>query len=97
MPANVLPPDRGTMFITGPPMSLSPRPPPTVTPTSSRVDGVVDVRRDAAAARRRDRHAVDRHAAFAGDRLELIVLECALKNVIVGDSAAPLCRPSGRA
>ena len=29
-PRNVLPPDFGTRFITGPPMSLSPRPPPTV-------------------------------------------------------------------
>ena len=35
VPEKVLPPERGMMFITGPPMSLSPRPPPTVTATSS--------------------------------------------------------------
>ena len=34
VPANLLPPDFGTMFITGPPISLSPRPPPTVMATS---------------------------------------------------------------
>ena len=34
-PRNVLPPERGTRFITGPPMSDSPRPPATVTETSS--------------------------------------------------------------
>ena len=35
LPDRLLPPDFGTMFISGPPMSLSPRPPPTVTATSS--------------------------------------------------------------
>src|SRR5437764_14812635 len=34
VPANRLPPDFGTMFITGPPLSLSPSPPPTVMATS---------------------------------------------------------------
>src|SRR5437667_2617483 len=35
IPANELPPDFGTRFITGPPVSLSPRPPLTVMATSS--------------------------------------------------------------
>ena len=35
-PANVFPPAFGTKFITGPPMSLSPNPPPTVIATSRR-------------------------------------------------------------
>ena len=35
VPANMLPPERGTMFMIGPPMSLSPRPPPTVMAISS--------------------------------------------------------------
>ena len=35
LPLKVLPPDRGMMFITGPPMSLSPSPPPTVIAISS--------------------------------------------------------------
>src|SRR5216684_8585401 len=35
LPEKLLPPERGSRFITGPPMSLSPRPPPTTTPTSS--------------------------------------------------------------
>ena len=35
VPRNWLPPDRGTRFITGPPMSVSPRPPATATETSS--------------------------------------------------------------
>src|SRR3981189_1184243 len=34
VPANRLPPDFGTRFITGPPLSLSPSPPPTVIATS---------------------------------------------------------------
>src|SRR5678816_959459 len=35
VPRNVLPPERGTMFMIGPPVSVSPRPPPTRTATSS--------------------------------------------------------------
>src|SRR5689334_414556 len=35
MPPNELPPDFGTRFMTGPPISLSPRPAPTVMATSS--------------------------------------------------------------
>src|SRR5215210_242611 len=35
LPDTMLPPDFGMMFITGPPMSLSPRPPPTVVAISS--------------------------------------------------------------
>ena len=34
-PRNVLPPERGTRFIVGPPMSDSPSPPDTTTATSS--------------------------------------------------------------
>ena len=34
-PRNSFPPERGTRFITGPPMSDSPRPPATATATSS--------------------------------------------------------------
>jgi hypothetical protein len=33
VPLKAMPPERGMMFITGPPMSLSPRPPPTVIAT----------------------------------------------------------------
>ena len=35
VPENVLPPERGMMFMIGPPMSLSPRPPPTLMAISS--------------------------------------------------------------
>ena len=35
VPRNVLPPERGMMFMIGPPVSVSPRPPPTRTATSS--------------------------------------------------------------
>jgi hypothetical protein len=35
LPENTLAPDLGMMFITGPPMSLSPSPPPTVMAISS--------------------------------------------------------------
>src|SRR5690349_16482441 len=35
LPEMLLPPDFGTMFMIGPPMSLSPSPPPTVMATSS--------------------------------------------------------------
>ena len=50
------------------------------------VGRVVGERRDAAAVeRRRDGHAVDRHAAFVASRPP-----CAVKNVIVGVAARPL-------
>src|SRR5262252_1794579 len=90
VPAKRLPPDFGTRFITGPPMSLSPSPAPTVIATSSElaVSYTYDDTPPLLAAAIVMPLTVIRPspatpAAFA-------LLECALKNVIVGDNAGPL-------
>ena len=82
------------MFITGPPMSLSPRPPPALIAISSAL--TVSYTTDAKPPLR---------AAVSGNPLTayrpspptevaLIVLERALNEVIVGDSAAPVVSPT---
>src|SRR5216110_3351246 len=90
VPENVLPPDFGTRFITGPPMSLSPSPPPTTIAISSALgvsytyDDTPPLRAAATV-----KPLMVMRPSPATD-VELIVLEFALKKVIVGDSAAPL-------
>ena len=90
VPAKVLPPDFGTRFITGPPMSLSPSPPPTVMATSCEL-GVSYTYDDTppllAAAMVMPLTVIRPSPATP---VEFAALECALKNVIVGDSAGPL-------
>ena len=90
VPAKVLPPDFGTRFITGPPMSLSPSPPPTVMATSCEL-GVSYTYDDTppllAAAMVMPLTVIRPSPATP---VESAALECALKNVIVGDSAGPL-------
>src|SRR5215475_14016673 len=89
VPANVLPPDFGTRFITGPPMSLSPSPPPTTIATSSAlgVSYTYDDTPPLRAAATVKPLTVMRPSPATD--VELIVLEFALKNVIVGDNAGP--------
>src|SRR5919204_5742402 len=90
VPANLLPPDFGTRFITGPPMSLSPSAPPTVIAISCEL-GVSYTYDDTppllAAAIVMPLTVMRPSPATPA---EFAVLECALKNVIVGDSAGPL-------
>src|SRR3954463_11155421 len=90
LPANLLPPDLGTRFITGPPTSLSPRPPPTRTFTSSEfaVSYTYEDTPPLRAAATVMPLTVMRPSPATEP--ELIALECALKNVIVGESATPL-------
>src|SRR5262249_3794851 len=90
MPANVLPPDFGTRFMTGPPISLSPSPPPTVMATSSEfgVSYTYDDTPPLRAAAIVIPLTVIRPSPATD--VEFATLECALKNVIVGDSAGPL-------
>src|SRR6478672_6854193 len=90
VPEYRLPPDLGTRFITGPPTSLSPRPPPTRTLTSSEfaVSYTYDDTPPLRAAATVMPLTVMRPSPATEP--ELIVLECALKNVIVGESATPL-------
>src|SRR6266850_7913745 len=90
IPANELPPDFGTRFITGPPVSLSPSPPPTVMATSWElgVSYTYDDTPPLLAAAMVMPLTVMRPSPAT--EVEFVVLECALKNVIVGDNAGPL-------
>src|SRR4051794_22181253 len=89
-PPNVLPPDFGTRFITGPPMSLSPSPPPTMIATSCEfgVSYTYDDTPPLLAAAMVMPLTVMRPSPAT--EVEFARLECALKNVIVGDNAGPL-------
>src|SRR5207249_9441755 len=90
VPLKVLPPDFGTRFMTGPPMSLSPSPPPTVTAISSElgVSYTYDDTPPLLAAAIVMPLTVMRPSPATP--VEFAVLECALKHVIVGDNAGPL-------
>ena len=90
IPEKALPPDFGTRFITGPPISLSPSPAPTVIATSSAfgVSYTYDDTPPLRAAAMVMPLTVIRPSPATD--VEFTVLECALKNVIVGDSAGPL-------
>src|SRR6266853_811944 len=89
VPANVLPPDFGTRFIAGPPRSLSPSPPPTVMATSCEfaVSYTYDDTPPLLAAAIVMPLTVMRPSPATDVAFD--ALECALKNVIVGDSAGP--------
>src|SRR6185295_18143777 len=89
-PLKVLQPDFGTRFITGPPISLSPRPPPTVMATSCEfgVSYTYDETPPLLAAATVIPLMVMRPSPAT--EVELEPPERALKNVIVGDSAGPL-------
>src|SRR5262245_63630561 len=89
-PAKLLPPDFGTRFITGPPMSLSPRPPPTVMATSCEfgVSYTYDDTPPLLAAATVMPFTVMRPSPAT--EVEFDPPERALKKVIVGDNAGPL-------
>src|SRR4030095_9665252 len=89
-PVNTLPPDFGTRFIVGPPMSDSPSPPDTTTATSSTLTE----------SRMYDDTPPPLNAAatvmpFTAIRPSLVAPPRALKNVIVGVDWTPL--PSSEA
>ncbi len=84
-PLNVLPPVLGTRFITGPPTSVSPKPPATTTETSSTLfasyasDETPPPLNDAATT-----------MPLIDMRPSLVLPPLAVKNVIVGALATPL-------
>src|SRR5258708_33061460 len=90
MPLNELPPDFGTRFITGPPMSLSPSPPPTVIATSCAFDVsyTYDDTPPLRAAATVMPFTVMRPSPAT--LAEVAVLERELTNVMVADNAGPL-------